>query len=239
MIEDVIAHVPASLATFGCRIAAGPGGPGTRPVSSLSERAVFDTVIDGFAAPYAAADRRAVVSLWTQYYLPALVIPALTAFVRLGRALPVAFDEVGFELDAQGCPARFILPDTSLAGRESTPDLAGLIDGHLSPFVAMCHGHCGLSRRVLWGNVGVIFDHVLRELGAGGAHVPQALAQAEASLGWHHGPPSPKSPLAQTFRAAGPHDARRRRICCMRYRLPGVASCGTLCPVPHPTDARC
>ena len=237
MIEDVIAHVPASLATFGRRIAVGPGGPGARPVSCLCERAVFDAVLDTFAAPYGAADRRAVVSLWTQYYLPTLVIPALTAVVRLGRALPVAFGEIGFELD--GCPARFLLPDAGRAVCGPRPCLAELIDGHLHPFVEMCHGHCGLSRRLLWGNVGVIVDHVVRALDDGDARVPEALAQAAADLGWHGDRPSRRSPLAQTFRAAGPHDARRRRVCCMRYRLPGVASCGTLCPVNPPTDARC
>lgn len=237
MIDDVLAHVPASLATFGCRIAAGPGGPGARPVASLCDRAAFDAVMDRFAAPYGLADRRALVSLWTQYYLPALIIPALTAFVCLGRPLPLAFERVGVELDAGGCPVRFLLPDGVDCDRQ--PCLSGLIEGHLHPFVAMCHRHCGLSRRVLWGNVGVIVDHALRELGAGGAPVPWALAEAGAYLGWHTGRPSGRSPLAHTFRAAGPHDERRRRVCCIRYRLPGVAPCGTLCPVSHPTDAPC
>ena len=89
---------------------------------------------------------------------------------------------------------------------------------------------------MLWGNAGVIVDHVLRELRDAGARMPQAAAEAEACLGWHGGPPSVRSPLPHTFRRAGPHNARCRRVCCLRYRLPGVASCGTLCPAHRPTD---
>ncbi|WP_375463217.1 siderophore-iron reductase FhuF [uncultured Methylobacterium sp.] len=230
MIEAVIARVPASLATFGCRIAAGPGGAGVRPLSTLRDGAVFDAVIDGFGAPYGSADRRAVVSLWTQSYLAALLIPSVTALLCLGRGLPVGFERVGFELDAGGVLARFLLPDD--AG-EPNPSLAALIDGHLRPFVELCHAHSGLSRRVVWGNAGVIVDLVLRELGTGADLRPGPLAEAEVCLGRQRGHAVGRCPLAQVFHASGPSDARRRRVCCMRYRLPGVASCGPSCPVDH------
>lgn len=236
MIKDITALVPASLSTFGCRIAAGPGRPGTQSLSTLSGKAAFDAVVDGFGRTFGPADRRAVVSLWTQYYLSALIIPYLTALSRLGCALPVAFEQVGFERDEAGIVSRFLLVEANVRRMDPASGLTLLIDGHLRPFFDLCHVHSGLSRGVLWGNAGVAADLILRELAMGAGRPPPRPAQAEACLGRCGADAFGRCPLGQVFRA---REERRRRVCCMRYRIPGVVSCGTLCPVDHLAKASC
>ncbi|CAA2136662.1 siderophore-iron reductase FhuF [Methylobacterium bullatum] len=237
MIDQLAALVPPSLSAFGCRIATAPSGSGTRPLSILTSKAAFDEVVDGFGRAsgdgFETADRRALVSLWTQYYLPALIIPYFTALSRLGRALPIGFDRVGFELDEGGIVSRFIVAeeDDRRAGPE--PGLDPLIEGHLRPFFDLCQTHYGLSRHVLWCNAGVTADFALRALS--GDALP-ASSRAEACLGRCGGDAFGRCPLAQAFRGG---EERRRRVCCMRYRIPGVPSCGALCPVDHLTKASC
>ncbi|MDP4022813.1 siderophore-iron reductase FhuF [Methylobacterium sp. NEAU 140] len=239
-IDDVAAQlaplVPEPLAAFGGGVAAGPGGPETLPVAALREPAVFDAVTARFGAGFGDADPRAVVSYWSQFYLATLATPALTALVRLGRALPLALDAVGLDLDAAGRPARLLLSE---GGRGTLdPSLDALVEGHLRPFVDLCHARCGLAPRVVWCNAAVILDHVARELARGPAREPAVLEEAGTALGWRGAACSRRSPLAQGL-CPGPGGAPCRRVCCLRYRLPGVASCGALCPVARRTEGSC
>ncbi|MGV7032071.1 siderophore-iron reductase FhuF [Methylobacterium symbioticum] len=290
MIADVARRVPDSLRAYRDGVAAGPGGPASVPLVALRDPAVFDAALSAFGAGLGAVsagvDRRALVSYWSQFYFAALATPALTALVRLGRPLPLAFDTTSLELDAQGRPLRLLVePDAP----DQAPGLAGLIAEHLHPFVDLCHARCGLAPRVLWGNAAVIFDHVARELGETDA---PACAEIGACLGWCPGPACAKalsadveagsaqesapqalsadveagsasggasrqrpkdvirsdrgghgsgSPLARAL-CAGPSGCRRR-TCCLRQRLPGVPSCGALCPLECATgrcpESRC
>ncbi|MCJ2012265.1 siderophore-iron reductase FhuF [Methylobacterium sp. J-076] len=227
MIAEVAAHVPPSLGAYRDGVAVGPGGTAALPLASLHDPAVFDGAITAFAAGYGGADRRAVVSYWSQHYLAALATPALTALMRLGRPLPLAFAATSLELDEGGRPARLLIRDGGACGGAACPaGLAGLVEGHLRPFVALCHARCGLAPRVLWGNAATILGHVARELGGDAP----ACEEVAACLGWRGGAACATTPLAQALRpdaSGGP----RRRACCLRHRLPGVPSCGALCPL--------
>lgn len=234
MIGDLAAHVPASLSAYRDGVAVGPGGPGAMPLVALRDPARFDAMLAAFGAGLGAdpeaIDRRALVSYWSQFYLAALATPALTAILCVGRPLPLAFDTVSLELDA-GRPTRFLVAPEALTdatGRDPArgAGLAGLMEGHLRPFVKLCHAHCGLAPRVVWGNAAVILEYVARELGGG--ETP-ACAEVGACLGWG-GAACTLNPLAQAL-CAGASGCRRRRVCCLRQRLPGICSCGTLCPL--------
>ena len=195
-------------------------------------------MVDGFGRAsgegFETADRRALVSLWTQYYLPALIIPYFTALSRLGRALPIGFDRVGFELDEGGIVSRFIVAEEDDRRAAPEPGLEPLIEGHLRPFFDLCQTHYGLSRHVLWCNAGVTADFALRELSGDAlpASSPRrgmprtvAAAMRSAAARW------PRLSVAARSGGGG--------VCCMRYRIPGVPSCGALCPVDHLTKASC
>ncbi|MFH6783818.1 MULTISPECIES: siderophore-iron reductase FhuF [Methylobacterium] len=231
MTPEIAAAVPASLGTYREGVAAGPGGPQATPLAALHDPTVFDAALAAFEAGLGVApgtaDRRALVSYWSQFYLAPLATPAMTALVRLRQPLPLAFATTSLELDAAGRPARFLVqPEAACRMPCRSAGLASLVEDHLRPFVELCRARCGIAPRVIWGNAAVILDHVARELGE-----PETLACPEVAtcLGWCGGPPCAKNPLAQALCAAG--GSRRRRVCCLRRRLPGVASCGGLCPV--------
>ncbi len=234
MIEEVAARVPDSLAAYRGGVAAGPGGPDARPLAALRDPAVFEATLTAFGAHIGAGpstvDRRALVSYWSQFYLAALATPALTALVRLGRPLPLAFERTSLELDAAGRPARLLVdPGEPGCGRAclaaARPGLAGLVEDHLRPFVELCCAQCGLAPRVIWGNAAVILDYVAGELGGDAP----ACAEVAACLGRCGGPACPRTPLAQALCPG--ESGCRRRTCCLRSRLPGIPSCGALCPL--------
>jgi len=243
MIAEVAAQVPDSLAAYRGGVAAGPGGAEALPLCALRDPGLFDATLAAFAAGLGAAcdtgcgtgcgtacaahDRRVLVSYWSQFYLAALATPALTALMRLGRPLPLAFDALHLELDATGRPARFLIPEAE-SGCDPAPGLAGLVEAHLRPFVELCHARCGIAPRVLWGNAAVILDYVAGELGGREGAAP-ACDDVAACLGWRAGPACARSPLSQAL-CPGASGCRRRRVCCLRHRLPGVPSCGALCP---------
>ncbi|MBP1183940.1 siderophore-iron reductase FhuF [Methylobacterium sp. PvR107] len=246
MIAEVAAQVPDSLAAYRGGVAAGPGGAEALPLCALRDPGLFDATLAAFSAGLGAAcdtgcgtgcgtacaahDRRVLVSYWSQFYLAALATPALTALMRLGRPLPLAFDALRLELDAAGRPTRFLIPEAAL-GCDPAPGLAGLVEAHLRPFVELCHARCGIAPRVLWGNAAVILDYVARELdGALGDGAGTACDDVASCLGWRAGPACARSPLSQAL-CPGAAGCRRRRVCCLRHRLPGVPSCGALCPV--------
>ncbi|MCJ2049301.1 siderophore-iron reductase FhuF [Methylobacterium sp. J-070] len=244
MIAEVAAKVPDSLATYRNGVAEGQGGPGALPLGALRDAAVFDATLAafgaGFGAEFQIADPRIRVSYWSQFYLAALATPALTALIRLGRPLPLAFDAVSLEIDTSGRPCRFYIPAGRLGCAACpAPGLSGLVEAHLRPFVELCHARCGIAPRILWGNAAVILDYVAQELGTlpgdgqGAGMAPNCASACEdvaACLGWRAGPGCARSPLAQALCPAA-SGCRRRRVCCLRHRLPGVPSCGALCPV--------
>ncbi|AWN36285.1 siderophore-iron reductase FhuF [Methylobacterium radiodurans] len=237
MIDEVAARVPDSLTAYRSGVAAGPGAADARPLAALRDPAVFDATLAAFCgglfdgARRDPVDRRALVSYWSQFYLAALATPALTALIRLGRPLPLAFDRTSLELDAAGRPARLLVePGEPGCGRVCVagprPGLAGLVEDHLRPFVALCCAQGGPAPRVIWGNAAVILDYVAGELGGGDA---PACAEVASCLGRCGAPVCAGTPLAQALcpGAAG----SRRRTCCLRSRLPGIPSCGALCPL--------
>ncbi|KMO31437.1 siderophore-iron reductase FhuF [Methylobacterium aquaticum] len=224
MTPEITAAVPDSLGTYRDGVAADSGTGTATPLSALHDPAVFDATLAAFEAGLGvspgAVDRRALVSYWSQFYLAPLATPAMTALVRLGRPLPLGFATTRLALDGAGRPARFLVRPGTPEG--SAPGLAGLVEDHLRPFVELCRAQCGIAPRVIWGNAAVILDYVAREIGE-----PETLARPEvaACLGWCGGPSCALSPLARAL------CDRRRRTCCLRQRLPGVPSCGDLCPV--------
>lgn len=208
------------------------------PAVDLLRPDAFDRAVDPFVTRYPGADRRAAVSFWTQWYFGTLVPPYVAASLLLDLDLPLALDEVAVLLDEEERrPAGFRLPHD---GRWLEPDadpferFDTLVSEHLAPLVDAVAEHSGLAPRLLWSNAGSYFDWIVRELD-GGEDGSGVASSGTRFLNSRTRPDGSKNPLFQPVRdvSDGEEEVLQRRICCLRYLLPGVEGCGGHCPLPE------
>ncbi|WP_342358572.1 siderophore-iron reductase FhuF [Terrarubrum flagellatum] len=183
---------------------------------------------------FGEADWRAVVSMWTQWHFGALIIPTTAAIVMLRRGLPVELDRIEIALHERGRTAAVIIPDEGKCfDDEAGRHFARLFDGHVEPLIDHFSRHLGVSQRLLWCNAAAIFEWTLRELREIDAP-PAALQAGQDCLERRAGARGERNPMFAQVRYPIENGApvRRRKLCCLRYLLPGVADCGDLCPLP-------
>lgn len=223
-----------SFAHLAGRIVIGPS-PESRAVAAarLLEGPAFAEALDLHAAPFGDADRRAAASLWSQYYFGALIGAVAAIGMAGGRAaLPVGPDEAGIVLEG-GLPAGLVLPHAGRPARpsEATEDFITLFRSHLAPMVARLSAHAKASPRLFWGNAASILGWALGEACAirPEAGDPALLRQSllEDAL-WPDGGPNP---LFGAFKPCDNPAVAVRRVCCVRYLLPGIPGCGPICPL--------
>lgn len=204
--------------------------------SELLRPAVFDGIIARFASEHRGGDRRAVVSLWFQWYAGTLVTPAVAASLLGNRRLPLGLDELEVLLEeGTGRPVGFRLPHWGhpVPGFDPFERLRGLVHRHLEPLVASVSENAGLAPRLLWCSVGSCLDWVLRVL------EERSDGRAPASAGkrllrerrWPDGKPNHLFRSVRRVTVDG-EAVSRRRICCLRHLLPGFEGCGSICPLP-------
>ena len=196
----------------------------------LREAGTVEVLLARFAANYPGGDRRALISMWTQWHFAVAVIPTVAAILVLDRDLPVDLDETALALDAAGRPAAMVLPGEGRPfGADATARFARLLDGHVAPLIDTLVRHFGVSRRLLWTNAGAIFEWALQQ--AAERALPAPLGEGRASRSDAAGRPNPLFDAVR-YPCTGGAQVRQRKVCCLRYLLPGVADCGDLCPLP-------
>ena len=234
MIPSLAGCFPGELAPYAALLRADEGGDAL-PGRALREAATVRALVERFAAAYPGAEPRAVASFWSQWYFGALVVPAVAAALRLDRALPVALDGVRLDLRENGTPAAFLLAHdgTGISAGEAVCDrLDALVEGHVAPLVAQLSALFGVPRRVLWTNAAAMIDWTMRQAEACGGCAPGPLAACRARLDARtdaRGRPNPMCGAVR--RRARAEGDTCRKVCCLRYRLPGVPSCGDFCPI--------
>lgn len=193
----------------------------------------FDRALDTYAEKSGGTDRRAVASMWSLYYFSALTIPYLVARVLDHQVLPVSFDRMKVALAEDGLPRAFGVVD---AGDWQTGDdndvfatLGPLMGAHLRDVVGYLKSSGGIAPKLAWNNALVYIDYALRAAGVEPLH-----AQAQALIGSKSLPDGSPNPFFDCLRHEEEDGERvcRRKICCLRYLLPGVRSCGSLCALP-------
>lgn len=195
----------------------------------------FGETLDRFAEVHGKADRRAAASFWSLYYFSALAIPYVVAR-RAETALPVAFDEMTIALAEDGLPAAFGLPH---AGDWSKPGdlvhtVTPLVHDHLARVVALLKEKAGISARLAWNNAAVYIDY---------AYNATDPSPAGDDGHWPARPlfdcPQLADGSKNPFHGCLRHEAEdgaihcRRKVCCLRYKLPGIPGCGELCALPE------
>lgn len=223
------------LAPYRGALVVGDDGRAFSPCSTISRGEVFAQVVARFSATYPGGTPRPIISLWSQSYFGRLIVPAVARSLAHGRVLPLGLDDVGVLLDENTChPLAFRLPHWGEPARAADPfdQFWSLFRHHLEPLIASIAHHGDISARTLWTNAATCVEWAVRRLACRGVDASTLASRAQL-LECHRWPDGRGNPLAGAVRYVEYNGERvpRRRVCCMRYLLPGVAGCGVLCPI--------
>lgn len=204
--------------------------------SDLLDANRFEEILAPFAAAYPQADRRVIVSMWSLYYFSALFIPAVVFALLLRTRPPLALEDIriAFEREKR-IPKHFIvsLPPRQSPGAGIHGLMQPVLRDHACVLIEFLRMNAGLSSRVLWSNAASYLSWAIEEVGR---HMDERLEEeGRKLLGDERLPDGTGNPLHGLLSRVEAQGmvVSRRRLCCLRYLLPGVASCGLLCPVPH------
>ena len=221
--ENFVLRAPADTEVIAC--------------ADLCDKAVFAGLIDRFSLQYPGADRRSVASMWTQYYFARLMIAMAVAALELRRQLPLDLADVRLCVGVEfAAPRAFLLPHM---GHETDvlpigQALHGVLRLHAEPLIEAIAGNAGLGRKLLWTNVAAYLDWMVDEIGRVTEQpAARVLASDYKTDIWANGAKNPTYGLIR--RQLDEHGVAygRRKVCCLRYGLPGVAGCGISCPLPQ------
>lgn len=234
MIETLFPLLVGNLGYLRDRLVSSDDTRPAIPVERLLQPETIDPLVGHFARRYPSADRRAVVSAWSQWYFGAVVVPATAAALLLNRVPPLCSGGAAVVIGTEGYPIALRLPNggSSLPAASTFDRFAPLVRRHLDPLIVGMAGRFGVAPRLLWSNAASTAEWTLREVEALPDAPPDVGAHGDRLFGsrtWPDGWPNPLFAPTRRVEAAGA-PARRRRVCCLRYRLPGVADCGSSCP---------
>lgn len=195
----------------------------------------FAETLDRYAASHGNADRRAAASFWSLYYFSALTIPYVVA-CRAEMTLPIAFDDMTIAIGEDGLPRAFGLPHEGdwSHGKDLVDLITPLVDCHLSRAVALLKEKSGIAPKLAWNNAAVYIDYAFNTTD----HAPP-----EGDDHWPSRPlfdcPLLANGSRNPFHGCLRHELEagtvhcRRKVCCLRYMLPGIPGCGELCALPE------
>lgn len=195
-----------------------------------------------FSSEFPNATRQSLVALWMRWHamrvLAAVMIPALV----LDRRLPARLDECGVIFShEQAYPQAIQITDSAAVFATDDPfsRFDVLIWQHLDPFIAALSYHGRTSAKLLWGNTAIQFDWFVQQIVLEMGDQGQSLrCDAQALFGARLWPDGRSNPLFEPWRAV-PVDSdgpRRRKVCCLYYKLePGKELCCD-CPIGIKTD---
>jgi ferric iron reductase protein FhuF len=239
MIPALAPCFPDALAYYGDKLAL-PGAHGDAIAGTdLLEGGAADRLMSRFAQTHRGGDRHAVVSMWTQWHFGALIIPTTAAILVLDRDLPIDLAQIRIAPHEEGRTAALVVPDDGKPREAGSDRFSRLFDGHVAPLIRHFASHFGVSPRLLWINATAIFEWSLEQVAAANTVHPDALREGRALLAAQTDATGRRNPMcgAVCYPLLAGQPTRRRKICCLRYLLPGVADCGSLCPLPEANRA--
>lgn len=217
-LEDLLAtYLPELQADIG--LAGATDVPAEQPLAGDE----LDQLLARFGQGYPGEDRRAVVSVWGQWYLRTLWPPLVTA--ALSRGCLPASPAVAIRPTADARPALMRIAPGGLISGSAEALLEELVRTHAAGIVETLAARGGFSPRVLWSVVGAMHRWTLATLRERGADFP--LAPADRLLteeAFDDGSPNPLHGTQQ------PGQSEQRRVCCLRYRIDAMPYCAD-CPI--------
>ncbi|MFC3291477.1 siderophore-iron reductase FhuF [Modicisalibacter luteus] len=243
MLPTLAALFQGPLAAFHDRVllssqASGEVVPVRRLFTPQGLDGVLDRYADEFKTPvYRRPDRRALMSQWSKYFLAQAVYVPVGANLLLDRRLPVALDTLGVQLDELGLVERLVIPhegaDIEVAQGDVEARLRPLMRNLLSPAIASMAAHTGIGGKALWSNVGHYYAYLIGQL-QGQPTPPPAVDDGARLMTLPCFADGERNPLYQPVRYIESREGdieSLRRVCCVRYKLPGLDYCGN-CPLP-------
>lgn len=229
--QALFANLTAALTgeLAGCAQIVLPPGAATVAARDLLESDRLAETLRVFGESHADADARAVASMWACWYLGVLVPPAVAACVLLDEAPAVAVDDIAFALTPAGAVSGVQFSERPSDAGCRTTRLTAFLDGHLIPFTEVMAERCGLSRNLSWCNAAAYFAWTAAVLERQCGKPEASHFLGSATLG--DGRPNPLHDRIRIVEEDG-CAIPRRRVCCLRYLLPGVPGCGSVCPLP-------
>ncbi|KXV02924.1 iron reductase [Caballeronia megalochromosomata] len=172
---------------------------------------------------------RALLSQWSKYYF-GLAAPAGVAAARLlGRPLDMSPERTHLVLK-EGMPVALHFDADALLASDADPArrYASLV-AHLDGVIGMIAGMTKIAPRVLWSNAGNLLDYLL-------ANCPSIVSDADIDAAWLFRA-TDANPLRTPIRDTTPRSPllpnpfRARRVCCVRYEIPGETQLCASCPL--------
>ncbi|MEZ7520970.1 siderophore-iron reductase FhuF [Burkholderia vietnamiensis] len=206
------------------------------PVEALADHR--DALLDAMVRHYGgdpARHARALISQWSKYYFGRAAPAAVATALTLGRPLDMAPRRTFVALD-DGMPgALYFAPDALGAPCDApAPRYAGLL-AHLHAVIELLAEIGRVTPRVLWSNAGNLLDHLF-----GMYRTLPCVADPVRDACWLFGAScvdGEPNPLRMPVRDAVPRSAllptpfRARRVCCLRYEIPGETRLCASCPL--------
>lgn len=209
---DLLSSLRGPLEPIKARLSFGDEQRLVVPSSQFLNSDAFSIHITRFARPFNIEPNRFLVSLWSQKYLGTVIIPVMALAMIGGRALKADIESTAVVLNCDSEPVALRLPSSFT--RQSSGDAASsLTSSHLAPLIEALAKGSGLSRKVLWGNAAHYLEWIIAQF-SDGSTTPL---------------PAPMTNAIRYVEENG-NRVRRRKVCCLRDRVPGVESCGSLCP---------
>ncbi|MBB3350443.1 ferric iron reductase protein FhuF [Rhizobium sp. BK049] len=204
------------------------------PCRDLGDRDVFDGIIARYAQKFPGSDRRAIVSMWTLYYFSMLTIaPSVHMFVNR-IALPMEIHGLSLVCNEQtGEPEAFVMSGSPAIAVDPAAELHRLMLGHADPVISAIAANSGVAPKLLWNNAAAYLSWILKEIAH--RHEPALVEGGLALLNDAEWPGGGRNPMFGMIRMARQQcglEFARRKVCCLRYNLPGVGGCGEACPLP-------
>lgn len=210
--QDLLSGLNGPLEPIRARLSFGIEQRLVVPSMQLLSDDLFSALMQRYARRFEVEPDRHLVSLWSQKYLATVIIPIMALAMLSGRALDAAIGTTAVVLDEGGEPVALRVPCSFADAKDTAVSL--LVSTHLAPCVEILSGWSGLSRKVLWGNAAHYLEWIIGQFSGGSA--PIAL-------------PAPMTDAIRYVEQDGMR-IRRRKVCCLRDRVPGVDDCGSLCP---------
>lgn len=202
------------------------------PLSSLvAHRAALLDAMTNLYGGDSDLHARALLSQWSKYYFGLAAPAGVVAARLLRRNLDMSPARTQLVLRA-GMPAALYFAENALHPPSDDPALryAGLLD-HLHAVIDMLASMARIAPRVLWSNAGNLLDYVLEQT------TPSPPGDDAAWLFASASPDGEPNPLRMPLRDMKPRSAllpspfRARRVCCVRYEIPGETQLCASCPL--------